>query len=345
MLPVLKSMAPMDNTPQPVKEIILRFLEGSASEDDVAMLSTWLKESKENQQYFDEVNTTFQVSVTLNRFTPQKTDDAWNRLSKDIETKKGAVRRIPRPATTSRYFSLLKIAASVCLVGVSGFLIFKLLPKETLQQATIVRTATGNNTRILLPDSSVVWLNSNSTLEYPPAFGNSSRDVVLKGEAFFDVRKGSKPFVVKTDNIQVNVKGTKFNVRAYKSDETIKTTLQEGKVELQVSGDEKTYTMKPGDQVILDTKFRKVTLKKVDPSDFSAWKEEKLIFDNVMLGSIVSKLENRYGVTIDLDSMVARRERLTMTIERESLYEALDLIQLSSRLKVKREKNKIILYE
>jgi transmembrane sensor len=343
-MPVLRSMAPIDNTPQPVKEIILRFLEGNASESDVAILFDWLKESKENQRYFDEVNTTYQASVTLNRFTPQKTDDAWTRLSKVIETKKGVVRGMPRPVAF-RYRSLLKIAASVSLIAVSGFLIFKLLPKETVQQGTIVRTATGNNTRILLPDSSVVWLNSNSTLEYPPAFGSESRNVVLKGEAFFDVRKGDKPFMVKTDNILVHVKGTKFNVQAYKSDQTVKTTLQEGKVELQVSGEDKVYTMQPGDQVVLDTKFRKVTLNKVDPSDFSAWKEEKLVFENVMLGSIVSKLENRFGVTIELDSMVARRERLSMTIERESLPEVLDLIQLSSHLHVKKEKNKIILYQ
>lgn len=336
-------MDPIDNTPQHVKEIILRFLEGNASESDVAILFDWLKGSKENQQYFDEVNTTYQASVTLNRFTPQKTDDAWTRLSKDIETEK-VVRRMPRPAAF-RYRSLLKIAASVSLIAVSGFLIFKLLPKETVQQGTIVRTATGNNTRILLPDSSVVWLNSSSTLEYPPAFGSESRNVVLKGEAFFDVRKGDKPFIVKTDNILVHVKGTKFNVQAYKSDQTVKTTLQEGKVELQVSGEDKVYTMQPGDQVVLDTKARKVTLHKVDPSDFSAWKEERLVFENVMLGSIVSKLENRFGVAIELDSMVARRERLTMTIERESLHEVLDLIQLSSHLHVKKEKNKIILYE
>lgn len=336
-------MVPKDNTPQPVDETILRFLEGTASENDIAVLTGWLKESKENQQYFDEVNTTFQASVTLNRFTLLKTDDAWTRLSKTIGSKEKP-RAVSRPLT-SHYSTLLKIAASVCLLVVSGFLILRSLPEKTLQQATIVRTATGNNTRILLPDSSVVWLNSSSTLEYPAAFGNTSRNVVLKGEAFFDVRKGSKPFIVKTDNISVHVKGTKFNVRAYKNDQTTRTTLQEGKVELQVSGKDKIYTMKPGDQVVLDTRLGNVTLRQVDPSDFSAWKEEKLIFENVKLGSIVSKMENRFGVDIELDSMIARRERLSMTIERENLAEVLDLIQLSSRLKVKKEKNRILLYE
>lgn len=219
-MPVYRGMVPKDNTPQHVDEIILRFLERTASDNDIAVLTGWLRESKENQQYFDEVNTTFQASVTLNRFTPLKTDDAWTRLSNDIGTKEEA-RPVSRPLA-SRYSTLLKIAASVCLLAVSGFLILRLLPEEILQQATIVRTATGNNTRILLPDSSVVWLNSNSTLEYPTAFGNTSRDVVLKGEAFFDVRKGSKPFIVKTDNISVQVKGTKFNVQAYKKDQTTK---------------------------------------------------------------------------------------------------------------------------
>jgi ferric-dicitrate binding protein FerR (iron transport regulator) len=103
--------------------------------------------------------------------------------------------------------------------------------------------------------------------------------------------------------------------------------------------------MTPGDQVILDTEQKAVTLKRVDPSNFSAWKEEKLVFDNTPLEDIISKLENRFRVKITIDSRLARRERISMTIEQENIDEVLDFIQLSSRLKIKKEKNEIIMFE
>ncbi len=337
-------MALNDTTPEHVKEIILRFLEGSATEEDITILFRWLKEDERNREYFDEVNTTFHASVTLNRFTQQKTDDAWLELSGKTNSEKTKIRTL-NPFGRPTYKHAFRIAASICFIVVAWFLLSEVLSKTVPQQVTLVKNSIGNNTRILLPDSSVVLLNTNSTLEYPSEFGIASREVILKGEAFFDVKKGSKPFVVKTESIRIQVKGTRFNVQAYKSDQTVKTTLEEGKVELQVSGGEEVYTLKPGDQAILNTNLNKVTLKKVDPSNFTAWKEEKLVFDNTPLKDIISKLENRFHVTLSLDTAIAKRERLTMTIERESLEEILDLIVLSSNLRVKKENDKIILFE
>jgi ferric-dicitrate binding protein FerR (iron transport regulator) len=332
---------PTENGPGLIAEIIARFLEGEASEQDLEQLDAWLREDKANREYFDEVNSAFQVSVTLSRFNQHKIDDAWGRLTHQIGDApgSGSTHSIRTP------FYFLKIAASIGLVALSVFLVAKLISNEGLTQGTIVKNSEGVNTRILLPDSSIVWLNTNSTLEYAPAFGNTSREVSLKGEAFFDVRKGRHDFIVKTENIRVRVKGTKFNVEAYKNSQSTKTTLEEGKIEFQVKGEDVLYIMKPGDQITLNTQLNKVTFKKVNPVNYSAWKEEQLVFDNTSLNDIVSRLESRYKVRIVVDSLLARRERLTMTIERESLEEVLDMIQLSSRLKVKKEKNQIILYE
>lgn len=325
-----------------IKEIILRFLEGISTEEEATLLHEWLQESEANRQYFDEVNNTFQASVTLNRFNHPSVENAWSKVSKSIE--QAPVRNISR--TKSRVLLVLKIAASVCLLAVTGSLLLKILSENNVQQrSTIVRNSKVNNTRILLPDSSTVWLNANSTLEYTPEFGKTLREVTLKGEAFFDVKKDSKAFVVRTDNMQVHVKGTRFNVEAYKKNATVKTTLEEGKVELHVDGNNEFFTMKPGDQIILNTRLNNVIVQKVDPSDFSAWKEEKLVFDNTPLSEVITKLENRYKVSITIRSEKAKRERLSMIIEQEDIQEVLDLIKLSSRLQIKMEKNEIILFE
>lgn len=335
-------MTPKNPDHIPVKEIILRFLEGIATDEEVAILQSWLEENEANRQYFDEVNNTFQASVTLHRINHPMVENAWEKVSNRIEQ----VPKLRISRSSSRYSPLLKIAASVCLLAVTGALLFKIFPEKVIrQQGTIVRNSEGNNTRILLPDSSTVWLNANSTIEYTPEFGRTVREVTLKGEAFFDVKKDSKAFIVKTENMQVHVKGTRFNVEAYKKNELIKTTLEEGKVELHVEGSDKFFTMTPGDQIILNTQLNDVVVQKVNPSDFSAWKEEKLIFDNVPLGEIVAKLENRYKVKITIKSLRAKHELLTMTVEQEDLDEVLEMIKLSSQLQVKVERNEIILYE
>jgi transmembrane sensor len=325
-----------------MKEIILRFLGGDASSEEIVLLQTWLEESKANRQYFDEVNSTYQASITLNRLNPHKVDHAWRMLSQRIEQEPSLHKKRPN----SRSLLVFKIAATVCLLIGTAALLFRIIPGGTPEQrATIVRNSKGNNTRILLPDSSTVWLNANSTLEYTSEFGTTNREVTLKGEAFFDVKKDNKAFIVKTDKIQVHVKGTRFNIEAYKKNAMVKTTLEEGKVELHVGGSNKFFTMKPGDQIILNTQLNDVVVKKVNPFDISAWKEDKLVFDNTPLSEVIAKLENRYKVNIKIDSKKAIRERLSMTIEQEDIEEVLDLIKLSSQLQIKMEGNEIVLYE
>lgn len=323
-----------------IQQLILRFLEGSASEHDIATLTDWLKESRSNQAYFDEVNTTYQASVTVNRFNAQKTDEAWTNLISRIDE--------PHNAVVPFYSWSLRIAASILFLVAAWYFVSLYQPSSTISPkgTNLVKNSPGRNTRIVLPDSSIVYLNTNSTLEYPSAFGDVSREVHLKGEAYFDVRKGSKPFIVRTENIVIKVKGTRFNVQDYKNESDVRTTLEEGSVELLVSNKQRVYSLTPGDQVVLNTERSNVSLRKVDPSHFTAWKEEKLVFDNTPLQDIVYKLENRFRVSITVEQRLSKSERLTMTITNETLDEVLDLIQLSSRFKVKKEtNNNVIIYE
>jgi len=333
----------MDSTSQHIKEIISRFLEGAASEEDIVLLKKWLEEDAANRVYFDEVNNAYQASITLKRYSRRKIDDDWNKVSEKInlESGQGRVRRY--------YFmqpAFIKMAASICLViGSSILLLTYFFHGFGANNRTIVVNAQQGNRRVVLPDGSLVWLNANSIIEYPHTFGNSSREVNLTGEAFFEVRKGSKPFIVKTEIIQIHVKGTKFNVQAYQDDLSVKTTLEEGKVELHIKGEKSFLVMHPGDQIIVNSSLDKVTRTKVDPSNYSAWKEEQLHFENAPLREIISKLENKYRVQIVATDAVDTHERFSMTIEQESIDEVLDLIQLASRLKARKEGNKILLYQ
>ena len=143
-----------------------------------------------------------------------------------------------------------------------------------------VIAATGSVIRYELPDHSVVWLNSGSTLRYPTVFRKDNRNVELKGEAYFEVQADQeRPFYVNTpEGLSVYVYGTKFNVNAYEDDSSIETVLEKGKVNV-ISPDGKTIVqLAPGERLLYNKLDRKLTKSKVDVYEKVAWKGGKLIF-------------------------------------------------------------------
>jgi ferric-dicitrate binding protein FerR (iron transport regulator) len=331
----------MDQTPQEIKALIIRFLQRETTEAEIAVLQAWIREDDVHRQYFDEINVTYQTTVTLGRFNPEKIDAAWKSLDQRIREDKKSNQRFLSPILRRTF---LKVAATISLVALVSYVFHTYWTQKSLSRGAVVYHSKNLSTRVDLPDGSKVWLNTNSSLEYDNGFGIVHRKVVLTGEAFFDVEKSQQDFIVSTKTISIYVKGTRFNVQAY-DDSDVRTTLEEGKVELKVKGGQELYAMKPGDQITVNTELKKVVKDKVDPSDYSAWKEERLIFDNVPLSEIVLKLENRYKVNIVIDTALAQRERLTMTIEHETIDEVMELIRLSSQIKYKKEKSQIVIYE
>ena len=332
-----------DGTPQHIKTIIAKFLQKETSDEELALLKEWLEEDEKNILQFEEINDTFQSLVTVTKLNAGRSDLAWKKLREKIDVEK-ETKVLP---FRQKYSFLIRIAASVALVLSSYFILKSVLDKKesVLHKPILVQNSKGNKTSLVLPDSSIVFLNANSTLEYSDDFGENSRDVKLNGEAFFDVRKGKHDFVVTTSNLSIQVKGTKFNVSSTDLDGTEKTTLEEGHVVLQIKGKATAYDMKPGDQIMFNTQSKKVTVKKVNPTHYSAWKEDHLHFENTMLSDIVIKLENRYKVDITIDEELAGREWLTMTIEDETIEEVLELIKLSSRLQYRIKDHQITIYE
>jgi ferric-dicitrate binding protein FerR (iron transport regulator) len=332
------------NQPTPhMKGLILRFLKKEATQEEFLELQIWLAQDKENIRYFDRQNVIFQRETAAQRLTPERVVQSWEKLNSRINTTKKSTTTPVVALLRSNFF---RIAASV---SISAIVIWKLLPGKQFEnpvptENTIVLKSTNRNAPIVLPDSTLVWLNANSTIEYTSTF-SEKREVNLKGEGFFDVRKkGKQTFVVKTAHFSIQVKGTRFNVQAYES-EYENATLEEGSIEFKLYGEEQTYPMTPGDQITINNTAQTIIRKKVDPLNFTAWKEEKLVFDNSPLSDIILKIENRYHVNVIIDESLANRERLTMTIEHEPIEEILEMIHLSSELNYKIENETIQIYE
>lgn len=189
----------------------------------------------------------------------------------------------------------------------------------------------GAKTQVALPDGSLVWLNSGSTLSCPTAFDNKSRDVVLTGEAFFEVVKNEKiPMVVSIGNLKVKVYGTKFNVNAFKDDGLIKTTLVEGKVTIIPGESKNEYQLKPGYTASFAVNDQKIELSKVDDMDaITGWKEGKLLFHNESFAHIIKELERWYNVDIQLADTTLGSYTLYATFIDENVNQIFDILSNS----------------
>ncbi|MRG44391.1 DUF4974 domain-containing protein [Chitinophaga sp. SYP-B3965] len=150
--------------------------------------------------------------------------------------------------------------------------------------------------QLRLPDGTIVWLNSASTIRYPTAFTGHERKVEITGEAYFEVAKNKEmPFVVNVNNkMAVEVLGTHFNINAYQNGDNIATTLLEGAVKI-VRGNEQ-RVIRPGEQAQVNTHIE--VTNKIDTSQVMAWRNGMFNFENTSLLEVMRQLERWYDIDV-----------------------------------------------
>ena len=178
----------------------------------------------------------------------------------------------------------------------------------------LVQTPIGGEYQVVLSDGTRVWLNSNSSFEFPAVFSGDVRQVKLKGEGYFEVAKNpSRPFRVQVNDMQVQVLGTHFNIMAYDNEPNVKTTLLEGSVNVVKGGS--TRQLKPGQQASIGTNQNDITIANVDAEDAVAWKNGYFRFKQDDIKTVMRQLSRWYemevvyegGVPVDQFSGKIRR--------------------------------------
>ena len=155
----------------------------------------------------------------------------------------------------------------------------------------------GGEYNLVLPDGTRIYLNAGTTLRYPDHFAGGSREIFLSGEAYLEVsRDTSRPFIVRTDDMDVRVLGTVFNVNAYPDGNYVRTTLVEGKVETSCGGER--IVMKPGTQVAYDKATRQADYFPVDVRHFISWKDGYYDFRDMTLGELMQIFVRWYDVDV-----------------------------------------------
>lgn len=314
---------------------------GEATATEIAELNTLLQgiENNTGNEVFEKI-----WDAPLNSLPEMKPgEDLWKKIEQNINEPQKTITLYKRNLT--RWL----VAASVVIIAGAGILLALNQNKNTGNRITqSVATTTSSKKQLILPDGTQVWLNSNSELVYDKnSFGKTYREVKLIGEAFFDVTKDAHhPFIIHAATINITVKGTAFNVKAYPGQKKVETSLIRGLVEITTQQDpERKILLKPNEKISVSTgRELKQPLKEtesplfaisklhIDEEDMlpeTVWMNNSLSFDNEPLEKLAPKLESWFSVTIHMNDEVLKTKRFSGTIQGETLEQTLDALKIS----------------
>jgi len=184
----------------------------------------------------------------------------------------------------------------------NGQLVYEAAGKDQAVLYNTLTTARGKQFRMTLPDGTMVWLNSFSSLHYPAQFAGRTRSVEVTGEAYFEVAAdAARPFVVKTGRQEITVLGTHFNINAYEDEPAVRTTLLEGAV--RVSNVAGQVSLHPGQQGSVGEHDMHISVAEVNTEDAVAWKNGYFHFDNADIQTVMRQLARWYDVEVKYDGV------------------------------------------
>jgi len=311
-------------------------LKDEADEDQIQQIQQWLDLSPEHPVILTEIINVWSVSKSSTEFYQPDLTVNWQKLMQKVNSrpKQNLFRTI--------YFRISAVAAVLALVFMAGLgLGDGFFNSSEKVSYTRIIAPEGNKTQIVLPDSTHVWLNSGSELQYASDYSATNRKVNMKGECFFDVVKDPEhPFIVQGSKFQVRVFGTRFNVNEDASKNTADITLVSGKVQVFNLDDKPVSELKPGQQLVYNQGIYHVQ-KAENMEALTAWLNNMLIFDNQPFEEVIHYLEKWYGVKIQLDHTLYYSHNYTFKVKTESLREVLALISVITPIEYQIEGEKV----
>ncbi|MDR2284037.1 MAG: FecR family protein [Sphingobacterium sp.] len=322
----------MNSNYKPSLELLAAYLSNRCNQEDKDKIDAWLSMDPKNGVYMDQLRIEWRyIDEEPIQLDTKSKNKIWGHVYKKLR---------PKPKVfvfNPKRFWYGTAAVALILLFLGGGIVFfiqKNAIQEQLQnQLTTIKTNTGQKSEVLLPDGSVVWLNAGSKISYHNTFNQNDRKVILEGEAFFDVKENENLlFVVETANLNVVVKGTAFDVSAYPEDKHAEVSLLRGKVDIQNKRGELVRKLLPNDLIRYDKEKNTYAFRQDNNAiQYSAWKNEELIFENESLDVVVKKLERWYGVEMDWEHAKSAK-RYTFKVKTESLREMLQLINVITPL-------------
>ena len=318
---------------QPIEQLLSAFFEGSLNQQDTDNVIAWKRESNANLQLFNESQKAWEKIELLKRMKKYDADKALKEVHAKIDKrqKNGFLK------------TFQKIAAVLIVPMILATLYFSTRNTNQIisqNEWQTITTPPGSRSEFVLPDGTKVFLNSKTSMSYPIAFNGKVRNVILEGEAYFDVTENKKhPFIVNTGKIQIEVIGTEFKASNYGNEDLTEIVLVEGSVDLFAEEDEGRRniirTLKPGEKASYVESENKLYYGEVDVEKYISWKEGILMFRDDSMEEVVRRMNRWFNVDIKLSGKDLGDYVYTATFEDETLAQVLKLLQLSAPIDVK----------
>lgn len=312
-------------------ELLAKYFSGEATPGETLAVEEWVSVGEENRKEFDQLQQVWELIGKTRSRREIDVKKEWIYLQSKIRGSENLNNNI---FTFKRVF---QVAASIVLLLSAGWFVRQILLNKS------EHTRIAEIREILLPDGSEVTLNAGSRITYPKKYGEKNRQVLLTGEAYFEVKKDiSRPFIVTMNEVEIEVLGTSFNVKAYKDSDKIEVIVTEGKVSLyEKSIREKCVVATMGEKAVFD-RNQKVVKKTVNANqNYMAWKTLMMFFNNDNLSTVVETIGQVYHCKIILKDEKLNACTLTTRFEGKDLETVLRVLESTLDITIEQEHGNI----
>ena len=335
----------MEEENKHIDELIANYLTEGLDKNALDELKTWIAASAENQQYFIRQREIWFSAVSREAASVYDKDKAFENFRNRVESQKEIQSTSRRGFSLSALWRYAAVVAIIIAVGCISYWQGEVNVKDTFADIS-VEAPLGSKTKLYLPDGTLVWLNAGSRMTYSQGFGVDNRKVELEGEGYFEVKRNEKiPFFVKTKDLQLQVLGTKFNIKAYNDESDITTTLNQGHVRVSdIQG--RALELFPGEQIVYEKKngtMHKRTLENV--ADYSGWKTNSLYFTDTRLDHISKELSRKFNKEIVLMDPSLESSIYTISFNNMPLDSILEDLTRISPVRYEKINDKILIYK
>ena len=357
-----------------MKLIFKKYFHSVLNPDEFSMFEDYMKNRKNEKEISRMMKSFWNETMAGSEEVSRSNPGLFNQIKESLKADKQ--KKVQRKLNI--YTWSLRAAAVLVLALITGGVFYMRARQDLLsRQWHTITTPYGAKTKIILPDSSAIWLNAGSNLKYSREFGVKGREVHLSGEAFFDVfHDPDLLFSVKTSELTIRSYGTAFNVKSYPDEGTIETTLLEGSIGVtRTSTDKKRrdeVLLEPNQRVVYyrnihtmgapqaaselenapavtpEPKKQKTTYlisKGIDTKEYTSWKDGTIFISGESLEELVVKLERKYNVNIHFESEILKSLRFTGSLENETVEQVIHAIGIAAQIDYEIEDRDIWLKE
>lgn len=307
------------------KEIVYKYIIGDASLEEKEAVARWIDADKENMKEYLALRKLYNLTL-------------WQREQVSVAPEKVSGMRKRKIAWVIGR-ELLKVAA-IFAIAVSVVSLYNTSEPETVREEAVMQTIyvpAGQRAELTLADSTKVWLNAKTTLTFPSHFAGGSRNVILDGEGYFNVtRNENKPFIVETEQYDIEVLGTEFNVHAYKGNALFETSLLNGSVRIESADHMENILLEPHKKAYAENGQLKTS--PITQYDYFLWKDGLICFDDNTINELFEKLQLYFDVKIIIENSRILKQRYTGKFRTcDGVEHVLKTLQLRTKFKYEKK--------